>query len=111
MMEVLAQLGAGAVIAYIVYLIMSLVFKYLTETNSALATSLNRNSDVLADIKIVMTEEKARVRNAIEKIERRIDNGFEDTASQIAGVRQAIAEIQKSLDETLPIVDKDENKE
>lgn len=105
-MEVLVQLGAGVVITYFVWQMLITIFKFFSEAAGTLAKSLDNNTDVLLELKGVIAEEKTRVRSAIEKIESRMDNGFQDTNSQLAGVKQAITEIQKSLDETIPVLDK-----
>lgn len=106
-MEILVQLGAGVVITYIVWQIVNTILNFFSGAASTLAKSLDNNTDVLTELKGVMQEEKTRVRSAIEKIETRMDNGFQDTNQQLAGVRQAIIEIHKSLDETIPVLDKD----
>ncbi len=59
-MEVVVQLGAGAFIVYVVWQMLVTIFKFFSDAANVLSQSLDNNTDVLTELKILLPKKRLK---------------------------------------------------
>lgn len=115
--EAITQLGLAATVLFIVWLIVKTVLsnnrdndkdntdlaKSLVTLLSGLSTAITSNTQVLAELKAYISQEKSSTRETLNILKAEILERFGTTDRKIDLVIKLLNEYQQSLDETIPV--------